>query len=334
MATVTLTESAKLTQDELIAGVIENVITVNAMYQFIPFDGIDGNALAYNRENALGPVAAVNTPDATDAGDGSYVGIIGPGATSGNNFAERALAKNPATFTKVTSTLTTIMGDAEVNGLIQATRSNEGNDQTAIQIASKAKSAGRKFQDMFINGTGSGATASFAGLLTLCDSGQKANTGTNGRTYDFDVMDELMDLVVDKDGQVDYFTMPARTIRTHLSRLRALGGTSPQDVINLPRGGTVPAYRGVPIFRNDYIPTTQTKGTLSGTGTTILAGTFDDGSRQYGIAGLTAQEAAGLNVVDVGESETRDERIWRVKWYVGLALFSLKGLALADGISN
>jgi hypothetical protein len=40
----------------------------------------------------------------------------------------------------VTSPLTTIIGDAEVNGLIQATRSGDGNDQTAIQVASKAKS--------------------------------------------------------------------------------------------------------------------------------------------------------------------------------------------------
>jgi hypothetical protein len=43
---------------------------------------------------------------------------------------------------------------------------------------------------------------------------------------------------------------------------------------------------------------------------------------------------AGINVVDVGESETKDEHIWRVKWYAGLALFSEKGLALADGIRN
>jgi hypothetical protein len=40
-----------------------------------------------------------------------------------------------------------------------------------------------------------------------------------------------------------------------------------------------------------------------------------------------------MSVVDVGESETKDERIWRVKWYAGLALFSEKGIAIADGIT-
>jgi len=306
MASVTLAESAKLAQDELIAGVIEDVITVNRMFEVLPFDGIDGNALAYNRENVLGDVD-----------------VEGVGDTIGGKAA--------ATFTQVTSSLTTIIGDAEVNGLIQATRSSDGNDQTAVQIASKAKSAGRKYQDMLINGTGS--SNQFNGLINLCASGQTVNTGANGSALSFEIMDELMDLVVDKDGQVDYFAFHARTLRSYMTLLRGLGGASIGDVVELPSGAEVPAYRGVPIFRNDYIPITQTKGGSSNT-STIFAGTLDDGSRQHGIAGLTAERMAGINVVDVGESETKDERIWRVKWYCGLALFSEKGLACADGITN
>jgi hypothetical protein len=87
------------------------------------------------------------------------------------------------------------------------------------------------------------------------------------------------------------------------------------------------------MFRNDYIPTNQTTGG-NNTTTTFFAGTLDEGGRQHGIAGLTASQAAGLSVVDVGESETKDERIWRVKWYSGLALFSELGLAAASGITN
>lgn len=306
MASVTLAESAKLAQDELIAGVIENVITVNRFFEVLPFDGIDGNALAYNRENALGDID-----------------VEGVGDTIG--------AKAAATFTQVTSSLTTIIGDAEVNGLIQATRSGDGNDQTAIQIASKAKSAGRKYQDMLING--SGASNQFNGMINLCVAGQKVATGTNGGPLSFAFLDELMDLVVDKDGQVDYITMHARTLRSYMALLRGLGGASISEVVRLPSGVEVPAYRQVPIFRNDWIPINQTKGGGSNQ-TTIFAGTLDDGSRQHGIAGLTADRMAGMNVVDVGESETKDERIWRVKWYCGLALFSEKGLACADGITN
>jgi hypothetical protein len=240
-------------------------------------------------------------------------------------------AKAAATFTLVNSNLTTIIGDAEVNGLIKATRSGDGNDQEAIQIASKAKSVGRRYQDMLINGTG--ASDQFSGLLLLTPAGQKAVTGANGKALDFAVLDELIDLVVDKDGEVEYFMMHSRTIRSYYTLLRALGGASVNEVITLPSGREVPGYRGVPMFRNDWNPINQVKGTGSAQ-TTIFAGTLDDGSRMHGISGLTAAQMAGINVVPVGESETKDESITRIKWYAGLALYSEKGIASADGITN
>jgi hypothetical protein len=324
MGSVTLSESAKLTQNQLIIGIIENVITVNRMYEVTPFDGIEGNALAYNRENTLAPVATVGVGDV----DGTIGSVF---AVSGTNQAERASAKDPATFTQVTSSLTTIMGDAEVNGLIQATRSNMGNDQTAIQIASKAKSAGRKWQEQFVNGDGTNFT--FPGLLALMPAAQTLSMGNNGGPLSFTAMDNVMDIVIDKDGEVDYFTMNARTIRSFNALLRALGGAHIMEALQLPSGKTVPAYRGVPIFRNDYIPLNMTQGTSSNA-TAVFAGTFDDGARQHGFAGLTAQNAVGIQVVDVGESEWKDERIWRVKWYCGLALFSEKGIGMLQGVTN
>jgi len=309
MASISLIQSADLAQDDLVSGIIENIITVNRMFEVLPFDGIDGNALAYNRENALGDV-----------------NVYGVGGTIGDG----GVGKSPATFTQVTSNLTSIIGDAEVNGLIQQTRSG-WNDQTAVQIASKAKSAGRKYQDMLINGTGS--SEQFSGLLTLVDSGQTVDAGTNGAALAFADLDEMLDKVTDKDGQVDYITMNARPLRSYMGLLRALGGASINEVVMLPSGTEVPGYRGVPIFRNDWIPITLTHGTETAA-TTILAGTLDDGSRQHGIAGLTAANAAGIQVVDVGESETKDEHIWRIKWYSGLACFSLKGLAALEGVNN
>lgn len=311
MASVTLAESAKLCQDQLVQGVIENTITVDRFFEVLPFDGIEGNALAYNRENAIGDVQV---------------------ATVGDTIT----AKAAATFTPVTSSLTTIIGDAEVNGLIQATRSGD-NDQAAVQIASKAKSAGRKYRDMLVNGTGAGNE--FVGLLGLVDAGQKiyqdtAGVDTDGGNLTFEKMDALMDLVTDKDGQVDFLMAPARTIRSFNALLRGLGGASINDVVTLPSGAQVPAYRGVPLFRNDYLPVNQVRGGSGAVCTTMIAGTLDDGSRLHGIAGLTAASMAGMMVEDVGIHQSRDERIYRVKWYSGLACFSLKGLASLGGIKN
>lgn len=302
---VTLAESAKLSQNMLARGVIENTITVNQMYQVLPFQGIEGNALQYNRENVLGDVMV--------AGVGTEI-----------------TANAAATFTSVTSSLTTIIGKAAVNGLIQATRSNY-TDQATVQIASKAKSVGRKFQDLLINGD-SGTANEFDGLLNLVSAGQTISaTATDGDVLSFEKLDELMSLVTAKDGQVDYFAMNDREIRAYMSLLRALGGASINETITLPDGSQVIGYRGVPIFRNDYMTITQTQGGSSNAAS-IIAGTFDDGSMSNGIAGLTAMNDAGMRVVPVGQSESYDEEIYHVKWYAGLANYSDKGLAVATGI--
>ena len=115
--------------------------------------------------------------------------------------------------------------------------------------------------------------------------------------------------------------------------LRALGEASIGDVATLPSGVTVPAYRGIPIVPNDWNPVNQTTGSLT-TGTTVMAGTLDDGSGLHGISGLTAANAAGIVVEEVGIAEAKDETITRVKWYSGLAMFSELGLAALTGVSN
>lgn len=303
MATVPLSEAQKLTQDMLIAGIIENIVTVNPIFEVMPFTDIEGNALAYNRENVLGDV--------------QFLGI-----------GDTITAKNPATFTKVTAELTTLIGDAEVNGLIQATRSDYTN-QTAVQVASKAKSLGRQFQDTMINGTGAGDT--FNGLLGLVANSQTIDPGGNGAALSFELLDELLDAVKDKDGQVDYIMMNARTKRQFLTLLRKLGGATINDVLQLPSGRKVPVYRDVPVFTNDYIPSNMTQGSAHNA-TAVFAGTFDDGSNTHGIAGLTASGAAGVRVQNVGAKEDKDETITRVKMYCGLANFSELGLACLKGV--
>lgn len=319
MNSVTLAESAKLALNDLVAGVIENIVTVNQMFEVLPFDGIDGNALAYNRENALG-------------------GVITAGVGTDLATANSGEAKRAATFTQVTSTLTKIIGDAEVDNLIQATRSSDGNDQEAVQVASKAKEVGRTYQRLLITGNKATDSTQFDGLDTLTAAGQTITNAAAVRPYSFALLDELISLVIDKDGQVDYFAANDREIRNHHRLLRALGGATPSDTVELPSGNEVPAYRGTPVFRNDYIPTTQQVAAVSGAPngenlqSIVFAGTLDDGSRTHGIAGLTAANESGIQVVPVGEKEDADETITRIRWYCSLANFSQLGLAKANAV--
>lgn len=308
MATVTLAESAKLTQDDLVSGVIENILTTNQMFQLLPFDGFSGNALSYNRENAMGGVGVAGV--GTDLSTGTF--------------------KDPATFTRVSASLTKIIGDAEVDNLIQATRSDSGNNQEAIQVASKAKHLGREYQRMMINGSGS--ANEFAGLAALCASSQTFEAGANGGSLTFELLDQLTDSIEDKDGQVDYVTMNKRTRRKYRVLLRALGGASITEVYRLPNGTEIIAYSGYPIFANDWITNDEVQGTETAA-TSVYAGTLDDGSRKYGIAGLTSEQESGIRVIPVGESETKDETITRVRWYCGMALFNERGLSRLKGVN-
>ena len=304
MASLTLAQSAVICQDLMLRGIIETIITVDQFFEILPFAGIQGNAIAYNRELV--------------AGDAQF-------ATVGTTIT----AKGAATFTPVTDALTKIIGDAEVDEMIQATRSTI-NDQKAVQIASKAKTVARTYANALINGDG--LNNSFPGLAALVPAGQTITAGTNGAAFSFDLLDELLDKVVDKDGQVDWFLMNPRELRAYYKTLRALGGATIGDVVTLPSGIQVPAYRGTPIFKNGFIPIDQDQGTATDTASCIYAGNFDDGSGKYGISGITAESAAGIRVQEVGVSATKDETITRVKWYCGLANFNQAGIACLKGI--
>jgi hypothetical protein len=92
------------------------------------------------------------------------------------------------------------------------------------------------------------------------------------------VLDNLMDLVTDKDGQVDYFIDARPHDPLLLELLRGLGGAGINETVRpARRHTTVPAYRGVPIFRNDWIPTNRPLAPPRPT-SVIFAGTLDDGS--------------------------------------------------------
>src|SRR3546814_14667066 len=82
---------------------------------------------------------------------------------------------------------------------------------------------------------GDGTNETFPGLLALVAPAQTVGAvAANGDVLSFETMDEVMDRVVDKDGQVDYLSMNQRPIRSFKSLLRGLGGASITEVFELP----------------------------------------------------------------------------------------------------
>lgn len=310
MASQTLAEASKLTNDEITQGVAADIIDINPMFSVIPFDGHTGQSITTNRENALG-----------DAQKLAVGGTI--------------TAKAAATFTEVTFSPSKVIGDAEMDGLVQATSQSAGVDQRAIEISSKAKSVGRIAQAGLA--TDDGSTPNLNSLHSMVDSGQ-FTTNSAGQALSFKLMDEMLDLVLAKDGQVDWIMMPARTMRSYKALLRALGGTPADWIVTLPDGRTTIGYEGIPIFKNSFLSVVETaNGAALTTGalTSVWAGVFDDGSRKIGLSGIhPASTPAGLVVENVGVAETKDETIDRVKWYMNWAMFNRKGLARLTSINN
>ena len=68
-----------------------------------------------------------------------------------NTGGVNSINKEQETFTRHSTELTTIIGDAQVNGLVQAVGS-DFHDATAVQVAAKSKGIGRRYMDLLIHG--------------------------------------------------------------------------------------------------------------------------------------------------------------------------------------
>jgi hypothetical protein len=310
MASQTLAEAKKLINDQIVMGVAQDIIDINPLYELLPFNSYTGQAILVNRENALG--------------DAQVLAVAGT-----------ITAKAAATFTQVPFTATKLIGDAEMDGLVQAQSQSAGVDQIAVEISSKAKSVGRLFQTGIATGTG--VSPQMNSLHSLVDSSQ-FTTASAGQALSFALLDELLDLVKSKDGQVDWIMMPNRTIRSYKVLLRALGGTPADWVVTLPSGRKIISYEGVPIFKNEFLSVAETANGAALTGgalTSVWAGVFDDGTQKVGISAIhPITVPGGIVVEEIGRAETKDEAIWRVKMYANFANFNRKGIARLPSINN
>src|SRR5260370_11959173 len=111
-------EADKLSNNQLVAGVIEEIIEKDELCALLAVVGISGKADVYDRENTL--------PDAD---------FLSP---------NDAVNESAGTFTEVVSKLRILAGDVDVDKFLQETESDT-NDQRATQIGLKAKAVARKF---------------------------------------------------------------------------------------------------------------------------------------------------------------------------------------------
>lgn len=291
---LTLAEAAKLSNDVLVAGVIETVIQESPILQTLPFIEIVGNGLTYNQEN---------TPPSAEFYD------------VGDTWQE-----STPTFTQKTATLRILGGDADVDNFLLATRSNVQDLETAV-VQLKARAIQRKFEETFIIGDSAVDPKAFDGIDKLIPPEQTTSMGANGGNLTLAKLDELIDLV--KGGRPDLLLMSRRSRRSLNNLARTSGPVLETDRNDF--GQMVTFYDGIPVGVSDFISDAQDFGSSTDC-STIYALRFGEGA----LAGLTSP--GGLQVERVGSLESRDATRVRVKWYVSIALFNTVKVAKLVGV--
>ena len=307
MGTV-LSEYAKLSNDVMLQGVIETIIKDDPLMVLLPWVEINGNALTYNRELTL-PSAewhAVNDDWTT----------------------------SPAvTFAQKTATLAILGQNADVDNYVRQTRSNINDIESAI-IELTAKAIKNELSDKFLYGNNTLDPNQFDGLIKLIDTGTASDQliaagASGGAALTLDMLDSLIDAV--KGGKPDLLLMSRRSRRKINALARAAGNNLEHNSSLL--GMFVEMYNGIPIGVSDFVKDTHVvSGSLEtayigGASSTIYGISFGED----GVCGLTGP--GGLQVIKIGEMETKDASRTRIKWYTSLAMFSNVKAAALIGVA-
>lgn len=303
---LTLLEAEKLSNNVLLEGVIETIIKDSPILQSLPFIEIVGNGLTYNQEATM-PTAAFFAPNADWSG-----------------------AEATPTFNQKTATLAILGGDADVDNYLKATRSNAQDIEAAV-IELRAKSVRHAFEETFIYGDSTGGTNQFDGLRKIIPPGQVISAGATGSTLTLAMLDQLIDTV--KGGKPDMLLMSKRSRRKINNLIRAAGSGYLETNRN-QFGNFVQYWNGIEIGVSDFIHDNHVvsgsveTATSGGDCSTIYALSFGEGA----LAGLTSP--GGLTIEQLGSLETKDASRTRIKWYVGLALFSAVKAAALIGVKD
>ncbi|UUZ75519.1 hypothetical protein LP414_27775 [Polaromonas sp. P1(28)-13] len=293
-----------LSNNQLISGVIEQIIDRDDLFATLPFVRTEGKAYVYNREDTIGSATWLDPND--------------------------AVTESAATFTEVVAKLRILAGDVDVDKFLQQTM-GDANDQMAIQIAKKAKAVGREFHKTLATGNVGVNAKQFDGISVLAaaaGASQNTSAGVNGNALTLTMLDELCDAV---PNGADVLVMRRGTIRAFRALLRATYGTDAVMQMLENFGRPMLTHNGIPVIMNEFLAGDETQGTAVSTTTSVYALRMNE---LDGLHGLWGGDNAGIVVENVGTVQDKDATRIRLKWYTGLALKSTRSIARLKGVTN
>lgn len=299
MAGISLAQSARMTNDVLQAGVIEVLATESKLLQLLPFMNVQGSGYTYNIEKNLGSAQFRKV-------NGGYT------------IAE--IETIPVTERIV------ILGDEAVVDTYQIAVESDINNLMAIEVALRTKAIAHKFEKCFISGgkaVGSGVPSEtvaneFVGILPRYTEKAPANIPTDALSlFTAQVITKSDDLIGDLDtlldmvvGGADCLIMNKKTRRQLTAKGRAFCEYRQGEF-----GTQFVQYGGIDIVDVDAELLDDD---------VVIAAKF--GAKEA-VCGL---QNGGVRVTPLGEMEVQPQLKTRIEWFVGLAVFNPKAVAIRN----
>lgn len=302
---LTLLEAAKLNPGETLRNaIIEIYAGSSAVLEFLPFEGITGNAIKYNKEDKLPGVG--------------FRGV-------NESYTESTGILNPQT-----DSLVIAGGDLDVDKFIIDT---QGADQRAVHEAMKVRALALAWTKKFIKGSADSDPREFDGLQTRITGGQVIPAGgtSGGDALSLFALDGLIDQVLQPTHLLMNKQMRRRL--TQASRATGVAGFITWEKNQF--GEQVAYYAGLPIItvdldeaQNAILPFSEANpGGGAAASTSIYAVSFRDGM-------LTGIQNGIPDVRDLGELQTKPALRTRVEWYNGIAIYNGRAAARLNGIKD
>ena len=298
MAGISLVQSAKMTNDVLQAGVIEVLATESKLLQLLPFMNVQGSGYTYNIEKNLGSAQFRKVND---------------------GYKNAAIETIPVTERIV------ILGDEAIVDTYQIAVESDINNLMAIEVQLRTKAIARKFEQCFLNGAGEGVPSesvanAFYGLITRYKKAFDVSEGTRTDLQKLQAAQvfkaaEVEDLIGDLDLLIDMVQGgPDVLIMNKFTRRKLTAkGRAYCDYRQGEFGTQFLQYGGIDVvdiegdlLENDY----------------ILAVKF--GAKEA-VCGL---QNGSVRVTALGEMESQPQLKTRIEWFVGLAVFNPKAVAI------
>lgn len=302
---LTLLEAAKLNPGDVLRNaVIEIYAGSSGILEALPFEGISGNALKYNREEKL------------------------PGV--GFRGVNEAYTESTGILNPQTESLVIAGGDLDVDKFILDT---QGMEQRSVHEAMKIRALALAWTKKFIKGDADSDPREFDGLQKRIVGNQliAAGSTSGGDALSLMALDTLIDQVIEPTHLIMNKQMRRRL--TQAARTSGVTGFVRWEKNSL--GQQVAYYNDLPIITVDLdesqasiLPFTEANpGGGTAASTSIYCVSFKDGM-------LTGIQGGIPDVRDLGELQTKPALRTRVEWYNGVAYFNGRAAARLNGIKD